>query len=238
MIEIIPAIDLMNGQCVRLRQGDFLQKTRYEINPIEVAKEFERSGYKRLHVVDLDAARGKGANNVDLIQQIVGQVNLKVDVGGGLQTETQIEDLFNAGVAAVNIGSVAVACPEMFIDWLKRFGSERIWLSADVKFGRVAVRGWQDVSSETLDQLLVKFDKAGLQTAVVTAIERDGMLRGPDVKLYRSLVQSFLGLNIIASGGVSAVADLEQLEQAGVQQAIIGKALFENSAFAGELQNF
>lgn len=227
MIEIIPAIDIINGQCVRLKQGDFSLQTQYGLDPLEVAKDFESRGYKSLHVVDLDAAKGQGDDNRELIMKLVKNVNLSVDVGGGLRSQQQIEELLASGVLAVNVGSIAVQQPEMFFTWVEIFGAQRVWLSADVRQQFIAVSGWQETTQLNIFDWLRDFVDNGLETAVVTSIERDGMLSGPDVELYQSLTKAFPTLNIVGSGGVSSANDFPSLEKAGVKQVIVGKALFE-----------
>lgn len=234
MIEIIPAIDIMNGECVRLRQGDFAQKTTYENDPVAMAQQFEKEGARRVHVVDLDAARTKSSNNFEVIRAICQNTRLKVDVGGGIQDFSQIDDLLKMGVAAVNIGSMAIDNPHKFRQGLSIYGARRIWLSADIKNEKVAVNGWQQQSEYTIDDLLKYFLAHGLKTAVITAVDRDGMLCGPDQERYEMLQLKFPELEIIASGGVSTVSDLQELSEKGVTKAIVGKAIYERQS----LQNF
>ncbi len=228
MIEIIPAIDLINGECVRLKMGDFDQKTIYSKNPLEAAKQFEHNGAQRLHIVDLDAAKTGKLTNTPIITEIAQQTKLKIDVGGGIKTEKQIEKLLKSGVRAVNIGSEAFKSPEKFKIWLKKFGSQQIWLSADTRNGNVAINGWQKTTETPLEKFITEFLPFQLKNVVVTPIEKDGMMNGPDTSLYQSLIQKFPGINIIASGGVSSLQDLEALEKTGVGKAIVGKALYEN----------
>ena len=228
MIEIIPAIDLMNGQCVRLKQGDFSLSKQYGDNPLDIAASFEAKGYKRLHVVDLDAAKGSGKKNAEVIRRLVESVNLKIDVGGGIRSKEQVVQLFEMGVDAVNVGSLALESPNTFFDWLGAFGSEKIWLSADVKNDFVAVNGWQKTTDYTIENVLQRFSNAGLTYAVITAIERDGMLSGPDFSLYQRLIGQFPEITIVASGGVATQNDLKRLSEMGLRKAIVGKALLEN----------
>jgi phosphoribosylformimino-5-aminoimidazole carboxamide ribotide isomerase len=218
----------MNGRCVRLKQGDFSMSTQYGDNPLDIALNFQSLGFKRLHVVDLDAAKGNGCSNFEVIERLVQNVNLKIDVGGGIRSKEQVAKLFELGVDAVNIGSLAIKNPDAFFDWLNTFGTHKIWLSADVREGFVAVNGWQNTTDYSIEKVLQRCAKSGLTHAVITAIERDGMLSGPDVLLYEKLVQQFPEINIIASGGVSTEADLSQLSKMGIRGAIVGKALLEN----------
>ena len=228
MIEIIPAIDLINGQCVRLKMGDFDQKTIYSKSPLEVAKQFERAGARQLHIVDLDAAKTGRLTNTALIAEIAAETNLKIDVGGGIKTEQQIVTLLESRVQAINIGSEAFKSPEKFKKWLKTFGSRQIWLSADTRNGNVAINGWQKTTETPLESFITDFLPFQLQNVVVTPIEKDGMMNGPDTSLYQTLAENFPALNVIASGGVCSLNDLEMLEKAGVKKAIVGKALYEN----------
>lgn len=229
--QIIPAIDIIDGQCVRLRQGDFDRKTQYGLNPLDVAKDYENQGYVRLHVVDLDAAKGDGKNNQEIIREIASNTSLKVDVGGGIKTSSQIEQLLDSGVAAVNIGSTAIKNPELFISWLSEFGNEKIWLSADVNQNKIAINGWQQKTDIDLFDVLAQFEQDDLKTAVITSIDRDGMMQGPNLELYKQITKLFPDINIIASGGVTSPADLKELSATGISQAIVGKALYESDVF-------
>lgn len=236
MIDIIPAIDIMNGQCVRLKRGDFLQQTHYGLDLFELVQNYEKQGFKRLHIVDLDAASGDGLDNQSLIEQIIRFANIRIDVGGGIRSESQIERLLTAGVDAVNIGSIAVDKPALFFAWLKMFGAQRIWLSADVRQNFVSVNGWKNSTKVDVFELLREFIDKGLETAVVTAIERDGMLCGPDLLLYETLSNQFPDLSVVASGGVSSMTDVEQLMQMGVREVIVGKALYERGSLFNEFK--
>ncbi|WP_462281417.1 1-(5-phosphoribosyl)-5-[(5-phosphoribosylamino)methylideneamino]imidazole-4-carboxamide isomerase [Salinivirga cyanobacteriivorans] len=229
MIEIIPAIDIINGECVRLKQGDFSQKTTYGLDPVDVAKEFESYGAKKLHIVDLDAAKTGRQKNIETIKRVALSTNLTIDVGGGIKTTAQVENLLNSDIGAVNIGSTALTQPELFKNWLNWFGRDRIWLSADVRKEHISINGWQKQTNTNIVKLLKEFTQCGLKTAVITAIERDGMMKGPDIKLYEKINSLFPGLTIVASGGVSARVDLMELDQIGISKAIVGKALYETS---------
>ncbi len=229
MIEIIPAIDIINGECVRLKQGDFSQQTTYGADPVDVAKEFEAYGAERLHIVDLDAAKTGRQQNLETIKRIALGTNLKIDVGGGIKTTKQVQNLLNSGIEAINIGSTAIKQPELFSYWLEKFGSNHIWLSADVRKEQISISGWQEQTNMNITDLLNEFVKNGLTTTVITPIERDGMMNGPDIKLYEKLKRHFPRLTIIASGGVRARVDLMELEQVGISKAIVGKALYETT---------
>jgi phosphoribosylformimino-5-aminoimidazole carboxamide ribotide isomerase len=235
--QIIPAIDIIDGQCVRLQQGDFNRKTQYGLNPLDVAKDCENQGYERLHVVDLDAAKGDGKNNQNTIREIASNTNLKVDVGGGIKSTKQIEQLLDSGVAAVNIGSTAIKDPKLFAKWLAAYGNDKIWLSADVNDNKIAINGWQQKTNIDLFDVLAQFEQVGLLTAVITSIDRDGMMQGPNIELYTQIMKLFPDLNIVASGGVTSLADLKQLGAIGISQAIVGKALYESDVFQNISKN-
>lgn len=229
--QIIPAIDIIDGQCVRLQQGDFNRKTQYGLNPLDIAKDYESKGYERLHLVDLDAAKGDGKNNQQTIKEVVSNTKLKIDVGGGIKTASQIEQLFKIGVSAVNIGSAAIKKPKQFMQWLLEFGNDKIWLSADVNDRKIAIHGWQKKTDIDLFNILALFEQNKLRTAVITSIDRDGMMQGPNIELYKQIIMLFPDLNIVASGGVTSPVDLKELDAIGISQAIVGKALYESDAF-------
>jgi phosphoribosylformimino-5-aminoimidazole carboxamide ribotide isomerase len=230
--QIIPAIDIIDGQCVRLQQGDFNRKTQYGLNPLEVAQSYEEQGYERLHVVDLDAAKGNGKSNKTTIKEIALKTNLKVDVGGGIKKTDQIEQLFESGVSAVNIGSSAIEDPKLFAKWMVTYGNNKIWLSADVNNTKIAINGWQQKTNIDLFNVLAQFEQMGMLTAVITSIDRDGMMKGPNIELYSQTMKLFPELNIVASGGVTTPDDLKKLGNIGISKAIVGKALYETDAFA------
>ena len=233
----IPAIDIINGKVVRLRQGDYNQQTDYPLNPTELARSYEQQGFTHLHVVDLDGARERKLTNLDTISDICRHTQLQVDAGGGIQTDKELEQLFDCGVKQVNIGSLAVRQPELFTDWLKRHGAERLILSADVRGEHVAISGWQETTAMTIQALIEKFLPAGLKYITCTDISRDGMLAGPATEFYSNLVRRFPGTCIIASGGVSKASDLPPLQDAGCYAVIIGKALLEGKMDGIELKN-
>lgn len=238
MIEIIPAIDLIEGRCVRLFQGDFSRPTVYVNNPVDVALRFAGLGIRRLHVVDLDGARSGRPCNIATLESISAKTNLAIDYGGGIRSEADLAAVFDAGATMANIGSLAVRQPDIVCKWLNEFGNERILLGADARGGRVAIDGWQTATDCSLGELLGYFVARGLRQAFVTDVERDGVLGGPSIGTYRRLKASFPELFLIASGGVSSMADIELLEAAGCSGVIIGRAFYEGYISAAEIQNY
>lgn len=225
-IELIPAIDIINGQCVRLTKGDYDQKTVYG-NPLDMALEFERIGYKRLHVVDLDGAKSKHIVNDAVLREITSQTNLVVDFGGGIKTDEDLEKAFAAGASMVTVGSIAVTQPELFMGWLEKYGAERIILGADVRNGKISINGWKEDSSEDLLPFLQKYIDAGVKNVLCTEISKDGTLAGPAIELYREVMEAYPELHLIASGGVSSMEDIKALDQAGIPAVVFGKAIYE-----------
>ena len=235
MIELIPAIDIIEGQCVRLTKGDYDQKTVYRDSPAEVAKEFEEIGFKRLHVVDLDGAKSKHIVNSDVLHRITTDTQLIVDFGGGIKTDEDIEKAFTAGASKVTIGSIAVTNPDLFMGWLEKYGAERIILGADVRHGKVSINGWKEDSSEDLLPFLKKYVDAGVKNVLCTEISKDGTLTGPAIELYQSMMTAYPELHLIASGGVSSIDDIKALEAAGIPAVVFGKAIYEGKINLNEL---
>ena len=227
MIELIPAIDIINGQCVRLTKGDYKQKKVYHDDPVAVAKDFEALGFRRLHIVDLDGAKSKHIVNDAVLRGITSATSLTVDFGGGIKTEEDIEKAFEAGAAMVTIGSVAVTDPELFIGWLKKYGPEKMILGADVRNGMISINGWKEDSSEPLLPFLRKYIDAGVVNVLCTEISKDGTLQGPAVSLYKEVMANYPQLHLIASGGVSRQEDIEELEREGIPAVVFGKAIYE-----------
>ena len=225
-IEPIPAIDIIGGQCVRLTKGDYDQKTVYG-EPLDMALEFERIGFKRLHVVDLDGAKSKHIVNDAVLKAITTETNLTVDFGGGIKTDEDIEKAFASGAAMVTIGSIAVTQPELFMGWLEKYGAERIILGADVRHGKISINGWKEDSSEDLLPFLRKYVDAGVKNVLCTEISKDGTLAGPAIELYRRIMEAYPDLHLIASGGVSSKEDIEALDAAGIPAVVFGKAIYE-----------
>jgi len=224
MIEIVPAIDLMDGRCVRLSQGDFGRKKEYSAAPEEMAALFASAGVRRIHVVDLDGARAGKPCNLPVLERIASSVDLQIEWGGGIKTDEDVHAAFEAGASDVVCGTVAARNPELFNRWLSVFG--RMTLGADVRGSSVATDGWLKDSGTELPDLIRRFPS--LKELIVTQIDRDGMLQGPDTALYRSLKAEFPGLVLTASGGVGSMADIAALEAAGADRAIVGKAIYEN----------
>ena len=226
-IELIPAIDIIDGQCVRLTKGDYDQKTVYRNSPVEVAKEFEHIGFKRLHVVDLDGAKSKHIVNDQVLKAITTETNLTVDFGGGIKTDEDIKKAFEAGASMVTIGSIAVTNPDLFMGWLDTYGAERMILGADVRHGKISINGWKEDSTEDLLPFLKKYIDAGVKNVLCTEISKDGTLSGPAIDLYKEMMSAYPELHLIASGGVSSKADIEALDAAGIPAVVFGKAIYE-----------
>lgn len=233
-IELIPAIDIINGQCVRLTKGDYDQKTVYG-NPLNMAQEFERIGYERLHVVDLDGAKSKHIVNSNVLQSLASETKLTIDFGGGIKTDEDIETAFNSGAQMVTIGSIAVTNPERFMGWLEKYGSDRIILGADVRNGRISINGWKEDSSEDLLPFLKKYIDAGVSKVLCTEISKDGTLAGPAIDLYKRVMEAYPELHLIASGGVSSMDDIKALDAAGIPAVVFGKAIYEGKINLQEL---
>ena len=235
MIELIPAIDIIDGQCVRLTKGDYDQKTVYRDSPSEVAKEFEALGFKRLHVVDLDGAKSKHIVNDAVLKAITTETSLTVDFGGGIKTDEDIEKAFASGAAMVTVGSVAVTQPELFIGWLEKYGADRMILGADVRMGKISINGWKEDSDEDLLPFLKKYVDAGVRNVLCTEISKDGTLSGPAIDLYRRVMEAYPELHLIASGGVSSKEDIDALNRAGIPAVVFGKAIYEGKINLKEL---
>ena len=234
-IELVPAIDIIAGKCVRLTKGDYDQKTVYRDSPAEVAKEFEDLGFKRLHVVDLDGAKSKHIVNSEVLRQITTATHLTVDFGGGIKTDNDIQQAFDAGASMVTVGSVAVTRPDLFEGWLQRYGAERMILGADVRNGRISINGWKEDSDESLLPFLEKYVRMGVKNVLCTEISKDGTLSGPAIELYKQVMAAYPALHLIASGGVSSQADIEALSEAGIPSVVFGKAIYEGRIDLKEL---
>lgn len=226
-IELIPAIDIIDGKCVRLTKGDYSCKTVYNEDPVAQAHEFERLGFKRLHVVDLDGAKANHIVNENVLRNITDATGLKVDFGGGIKTELDIEKAFACGAAMVTIGSIAVKQPQLFLDWLKLYGSEKLILGADVHNGYISINGWKEDSKEELMPFLEKYVNAGVTNVLCTEISKDGTLSGPAIELYKNIMKHYPHLNLIASGGVGSNNDIRLLNNAGIPAVVFGKAWYE-----------
>lgn len=235
---IIPAIDIIDGKCVRLTQGDYAQKTTYASDPLEVAKGYEDIGLKRLHLVDLDGAKQKKVVNLNMLERIASQTSLQIDFGGGVQSDEDLKNVLEAGAQQVTAGSIAVREPEKVMEWLERFGADKIILGADVRGREIAVSGWQEGGGLSLMPFLEKYTQAGVQYAISTDVAKDGLLQGPSLELYADIREAFPELKLIASGGVAAMDDLVKLREAGCWGCIVGKAIYENRIGLKELADF
>lgn len=237
-MKIIPAIDLIDGKCVRLTKGDYGQKKVYNENPLEVAKEFEDAGIKNLHLVDLDGSKAREIKNAGVLESIANGTNLTIDFGGGVRSDRDIEIAFNAGAAQVNLGSVAIENKDLFAKWLGKYGGEKIILSADSTNRKIAINGWQEESSVELFDLIKEYESLGNQNLVCTDISKDGMLQGIAVDLYEDLKIAFPKQKIIASGGVKSLADVEAAAKLDLHGIIVGKAIYENKITLKELEAY
>ena len=233
-IELIPAIDIIDGKCVRLTNGDYDQKTVYG-EPLEMALEFERLGFKRLHVVDLDGAKSKHIVNDAVLKAITTETALTVDFGGGIKTDEDLEKAFAAGAKMVTVGSIAVTKPELFMGWLDKYGAERMILGADVRHGKISINGWKEDYDEDLLPFLKKYIDAGVKNVLCTEISKDGTLAGPAIDLYKRVMDAYPELHLIASGGVSSKADIEALDAASIPAVVFGKAIYEGRINLKEL---
>ena len=238
MIQIIPAIDLIDGKCVRLTRGDFDRKTTYSDDPLGVAKEFESVGIRRLHMVDLDGARAGKPQNLHVLERVAAETNLEIDFGGGVRSESDLNDVFSAGAAMANVGSLAIKESALFLSWIAAYGGEKILLAADTRNGTVAVNGWKTDTSIGVVDLLERFVRNGVTNVFVTDIDRDGVFTGPACGLYQEILETIPGVNLIASGGVSSVSDIAALERIGCHGVIIGKAIYEGRITLEELAKY
>jgi phosphoribosylformimino-5-aminoimidazole carboxamide ribotide isomerase len=234
MIELIPAIDIIEGQCVRLTKGDYDQKTVYG-HPLEMAQEFERIGYKRLHMVDLDGAKSKHIVNSEVLSSVTSATQLTVDFGGGIKTDEDIEKAFACGAQMVTIGSIAVTEPERIMGWIEKYGTDRLILGADVRNGKISINGWKEDSEEALLPFLKKYIEAGVKNVLCTEISKDGTLQGPATALYSQVMDAYPQLHLIASGGVSCIDDIKSLDKAGIPAVVFGKAIYEGKINLNEL---
>ena len=238
MIELIPAIDIIDGKCVRLSQGDYNTQKVYNESPLEVAKEFEANGIRRLHVVDLDGAKSSHIVNYKVLDQLAGHTSLTIDFGGGIKTDEDLTIAFEYGAQMVTLGSIAVKNPALFKSWLHKFGAEKIILGADVKDNRISVNGWKEESQQELLPFLDGYTQEGIRKVLCTDISRDGMLQGPSIDLYKQIMAQFPDMHLIASGGVSGLDDIIRLDEAGIPAVVFGKALYEGRITLNDLKRF
>lgn len=237
-MEIIPAIDIIEGKCVRLTQGDYAQKTVYNENPLEVALEFQDAGLKRLHLVDLDGAKAGAVKNWKVLETIAGKTGMVIDFGGGIKTEKDVDIVLNSGAALATVGSIAVKNKESLLHWMKQFGAEKFLLGADVKEGKIAISGWLEETDIEVVEFIRAYKEEGIQQVFCTDVSKDGLLQGPSTELYKEILDALPGLHFIASGGVSTLKDLEDLQQIGCAGAIVGKAIYEGRITLQELKKF
>lgn len=237
-MEIIPAIDLIDGKCVRLTQGDYSQKKIYEENPLKQAKVFEGMGFTSLHLVDLDGAKAGSPQNLLILEKIASQTNLKIDFGGGLKTESDLNQVWNAGADMATIGSIAVKDPELVKSWMQKFDLDKILLAADVKDEKIALNAWQDTSELSIFDFIEAYLQEGLTQFFCTDVSKDGLLKGTNVDLYQKLKKKFPNTRLIASGGVSSAQDLKDLQKIEIEGVIVGKALYEGRISQEEIDFF
>ena len=237
-MEIIPAIDIIDGKCVRLTQGDYAQKTIYNENPLEVAKQFEDAGIRCLHLVDLDGAKKGEVVNFPVLEKIANGTNLVIDFGGGIKKEETLTSVFNAGADLATIGSLAVKEVELFHSWIKKYGAGKFLLGADVKNEKIAVSGWLETTELSVFDFIAEYIKQGLKNVFCTDISRDGLLQGPSVDLYKQIIEKNPEIKLIASGGISSMKDLETLKNNSCSGAIIGKAIYEGRIKLDELKKY
>lgn len=238
MIELIPAIDIIEGKCVRLTQGDYDTKKVYNEDPLEVAKMFEDYGIRRLHVVDLDGARQGRIINYRILERLATYTSLVIDFGGGLKQDNDLEIAFESGAQMVTGGSIAVKNPNTFKSWISKFGSEKIILGADAKDKRIAISGWEETTDNELIPFIRHYHQEGISKSICTDISRDGMLQGPAIDLYKEILEQIPQLYLIASGGVSSIQDIEKLAEAGIPAVIFGKAIYEGKIQLKDLIRF
>ncbi len=238
MITIIPAIDIINGKCVRLTKGDYASSKIYNEDPVEAAKQFEDAGFKRVHLVDLDGAKKGSVQNWKALENIASQTSLLIDFSGGISTHNHVKKAFDSGSAIISIGSMAVKHPNMFSEWLKEFGADKFMLAADVKDEHIVVRGWTESTNLSIYTLIEQYLKLHLKNIFCTDISKDGMMQGPSIQLYEIITSNYPHINLTASGGVSSINDIEQLDKIGCNGVIIGKAFFEGLIKPEELRKY
>lgn len=237
-INIIPAIDIIQGKCVRLSQGDYTKQKTYNENPLEVAKSFEDHGIKHLHLVDLDGAKSSKVVNWKVLESIANNTSLKIDFGGGVKSDEDIRKVFESGANQITAGSIAVKSPDKVYEWMSTYGSERIILGADVKNNKIAINGWKEESKIELFSFLEDFTKKGVEHVICTDISKDGMMAGSSIDLYKEIMSRFPALKLIASGGVSSMREIQELQTSNLYGAIVGKAIYEGQITLQEIADF
>lgn len=237
-MEIIPAIDIIEGKCVRLTKGDYSQKKIYNEHPLEVARQFEDAGLGRLHLVDLDGAKAGAVKNWKVLETIAGKTSLQIDFGGGIKSSKDVQIIFECGAKWATVGSMAVKDEKEFLSWLQQFGAKKFVLGADVKNEKIAVSGWTVTTDIWVYDFIQKYLEHGIRQLFCTDVAKDGLLQGPSTELYKSIIAKFAGLHFIASGGVSSLQDLDELRNIGCKGAIVGKAIYEGRINLQELATF
>ncbi len=238
MIKVIPAIDIIDGKCVRLTKGNFDSKKIYNENPLKIAKEFEEAGIKRIHLVDLDGAKQGNIVNRHILEEIASNTGLIIDFGGGIKSEENLKIAFDCGAAKVTVGSIAINDRDMVIHWLSKYGSERIIIGADVNNNMIAINAWQKITQLDVISFIDEYYKAGARQVICTDISKDGLLKGPAFGLYKTIKQNFPKIDLTASGGISSIMDIKKLDKLKIDNVIIGKALYENYIKMEELKPF
>ncbi len=236
MIEIIPAIDIIEGRCVRLSEGDYERRTSYDAQPLDMAKSYEQAGVRRLHLVDLDGAKAAGPQNLATLEQIATRTNLEIEFGGGIKSTDALQAVFDYGATYAIAGSVAARQPELFDLWLTSYGPDKMILGADLHNGKVAVNGWKEEMDLTIDDLIERF--APVTQIICTDISKDGMLQGPAFELYKDLQGRYDKIDFTVSGGISSMADIERLNEEGLRRVIVGKAIYENRITLKDIEKF
>lgn len=237
-MQIIPAIDIIDGKCVRLTQGDYSQQTTYHEHPLEVAKQFEGAGLRRLHLVDLDGARQKAVKNWKVLEVIASNTSLEIDFGGGINKQEDVQLVFDSGARWATVGSIAVKNEAELEKWLLHFGAEKFMLGADVKEKKIAIHGWMETTAISVFDFIEQYTRKGIQQLFCTDVSKDGKLEGPSTILYKEILESFPSLWFIASGGVASIDDLHRLKEIGCRGAIVGKAIYENRISLEQLKQF
>lgn len=237
-MELIPAIDIIDGKCVRLTKGDFSKKIIYHDNPLEIAKGFEAAGIKRLHIVDLDGANGEALKNIGVLENISARTSLLIDFGGGIKNTQSIKSVFSAGASMISLGSVIVKSPELFSKWVIDYGADKFLPGADVLDRKIKIYGWKENTDIDIFNFIENLLQLNIAKIFCTDISKDGMMQGPSIDLYKEIIQQFPSLQLIASGGISCYEDLVVLRDAGCSGAIIGKAFYENKISLQQIKNF
>ena len=237
-MQIIPAIDIIDGKCVRLTQGDYNQKKIYNENPLEVARQFEDAGLQRLHLVDLDGARAGRVTNWNVLEMLASKTSLVIDFGGGIKTEKDVQIVFECGSAYATVGSIAVKEQDVFLNWLTTYGAVKFIVGADVHDEKITISGWTEKTAIWIYDFIQNYTEHGVQQLFCTDVAKDGALEGPSIELYKNIIQKFPALHFIASGGVSSIDDVYQLEEIGCKGVIIGKAIYESRIALGDLKKF